>query len=192
MSSAKPDLRRFRGFVGQMTDLVNHGRRESEILDKGNALLAELVSHDDWLPERYARPHPDHYQQYLLHRHSDERFCVVSFVWGPGQATPIHNHRVWGLVGMLRGAEEAQRYARGPEGLHPVGPPQILLPGEVDAVSPRIGDIHRVANALPDGISISIHVYGADIGTVRRSVYDAAGAARSFVSGYADSPLLNL
>ena len=75
MSSAKPDLRRFRGFVGQMTDLVNHGRRESEILDKGNALLAELVSHDDWLPERYARPHPDHYQQYLLHRHSDERFC---------------------------------------------------------------------------------------------------------------------
>ncbi len=34
---------------------------------------------------------------------SRERFCVVSFVWGPDQATPIHNHTVWGLVGVLRG-----------------------------------------------------------------------------------------
>ncbi|WP_221774154.1 cysteine dioxygenase [Novosphingobium flavum] len=196
MSSAAPDpapnLARLRGFIVRMADLVAHHRQERDILAGGSDLLADLVRHDDWLPERYARPHPDRYQQYLLHCDSRERFCVVSFVWGPGQATPVHDHRVWGLVGVLRGAEEAQGFARGPDGLIPVGPPQILGPGEVDAVSPRIGDIHRVANAVPDGTSISIHVYGANIGAVARSVLDDSGAAHPFISGYADCPLPNL
>jgi predicted metal-dependent enzyme (double-stranded beta helix superfamily) len=52
-------------------------------------------------------------------------------------------------------------------------------------VSPTIGDIHRVSNALPDGSSVSIHVYGGDIGTLVRSRYDAAGRATPFVSPYA-------
>ena len=59
---------------------------------------------DAWLPEAYAEAGP-RYRQYLLHCDPLERFCVVSFVWGPGQKTPIHNHTVWGLVGMLRGEE---------------------------------------------------------------------------------------
>jgi 3-mercaptopropionate dioxygenase len=188
----RSDLRRLRSFVGAVADLIGHSRRESEILEQGKRLLADLVSHDDWLPERYALPHPDRYQQYLLHCDSRERFSIVSFVWGPRQATPIHDHRVWGLVGVLRGVEAAQSFARGPEGLVPVGAPQMLRQGEVDAVSPRIGDIHRVANALPGGVSISIHVYGANIGSVQRSIYDERGAAWPFISGYADSPLPNL
>lgn len=197
MSSAPPnlmhpDLQRLRGFVGHMTDLVRPHRRESEILRHGKDLLADLVSHDDWLPERYARPHPERYQQYLLHCDSRERFSIVSFVWGPGQATPVHNHRVWGLVGVLRGAEEAQNFLRGPTGLTPVGAPQILRPGDVDAASPRIGDIHRVANAVPGGVTVSIHVYGANIGAIQRSTYDESGAAVPFVSGYADGPPLDL
>src|SRR4051794_8765541 len=39
-----------------------------------------------------------------------ERFSVVSFVWGPGQKTPIHDHSVWGLVGVMRGAERARAF----------------------------------------------------------------------------------
>lgn len=66
---------------------------------------------DDWLPEDCARPDPQRYQQYLLHVDSRQRFSVVSFVWGPGQITPVHDHRVWGLIGMLRGAEYSQPYA---------------------------------------------------------------------------------
>ena len=57
-----------------------------------------------------------------------------------------------------------------------------------EAVSPAIGDVHRVRNALADRVSISIHVYGADIGAVRRHVFDArSGAAKAFVSGYANA-----
>ena len=41
-----------------------------------------------------AQPHPQYYQQHLLHCDPLERFSVVSFVWGPGQKTPVHDHTV--------------------------------------------------------------------------------------------------
>jgi predicted metal-dependent enzyme (double-stranded beta helix superfamily) len=59
-------------------------------------------------------------------------------------------------------------------------------------VSPTVGDVHRVQNAFTDRTSISIHVYGADIGAVERSTYDANGQPKRFVSGYANSTLPNL
>ena len=61
------------------------------------------------------------------------------------------------------------------------------------AVSPSIGDVHEVANDLSDQTSISIHVYGRNIGRVQRHVFDpATGAAKSFVSGYASRVVPNL
>jgi predicted metal-dependent enzyme (double-stranded beta helix superfamily) len=68
----------------------------------------------------------------------------------------------------------------------------FLRAGEVDAVSPRIGDIHRVANGLADRPSVSIHVYGANIGAVERATYAPDGAPKSFISGYANSVIPNL
>ena len=55
-------------------------------------------------------------------------------------------------------------------------------------MSPTIGDIHQVANALPDAPSISIHVYGADIGKVARHTFAADGTQRAFISGYHNRP----
>src|SRR5690606_21205439 len=154
-------------FVQHLEQALDSAPAEAPLLARGRALLQALVAHDDWLPEAFARPHPDYYQQYLLHVDAAQRFSVVSFVWGPGQGTPIHDHTVWGLIGMLRGAEESQRYARDAQGRWlPNGPARLLRPGDVEAVSPTIGDVHRVRNALPHGVSISIHVYGADIGRV--------------------------
>ena len=51
-----------------------------------------------------------------------------------------------------------------------------------------MGDIHRVANAFGDRASISIHVYGADIGAVSRHTYDEAGRPRTFISSYSAAP----
>jgi len=187
------DTSRLRGFVIALADLLAAARDEQAILDAGSALLARLIGRDDWLPEAFARPHPHRYQQYLLHCDSRERFSVVSFVWGPGQATPIHDHTVWGLVGVLRGAERVERFRRNERGaLVADGEPMLLRAGEVDAVSPRIGDIHRVSNGLADAPSISIHVYGANIGGVERSTYAVDGRPSSFVSGYANGDLPNL
>jgi predicted metal-dependent enzyme (double-stranded beta helix superfamily) len=201
MSALSPDAQqrfapvtgspRLHRFLADFTALIEDSDVEGEIVVRGGRLLGDLVRHDDWLPDAYAAPSRDRYQQYLLYRDPRDRFSVVSFVWGPGQATPVHDHRVWGLVGVLRGAELAESFIRdGEAGLRSTGPAQRLDPGAVDAVSPRIGDIHRVANAHDDRVSISIHVYGADIGAVRRATYDGSGQEKPFISGYAPLPAL--
>jgi len=188
-----PDLAHFRNFVTGFTHLIESTENESQVLDSGFQLLSDLVSHDDWLPDEYAVPHAQYYQQYLLHCDPLERFSVVSFVWGPGQRTPIHDHRVWGLIGVLRGAEISTRYDRAPTGALTPTAPERLATGQVDAVSPTIGDIHSIANAYDDRASISIHVYGGNIGAIRRAVFDpATGEEKPFVSGYVDAPLPNI
>lgn len=192
MSAPRPNLARLADFVGALGILVDRTTDEALILAEGERLLAGLVAEDDWLPDAYARPDPARYQQYLLHCDSRERFSVVSFVWGPGQATPVHDHTVWGLVGVLRGAELSQRFERRAGALAAVGPVHRLERGEVEAVSPTVGDVHQVTNAFDDRVSISIHVYGANIGAVERATYDAEGRPKRFVSGYANATLPNL
>jgi predicted metal-dependent enzyme (double-stranded beta helix superfamily) len=193
VASPEPRLDRLRHFVTAFTRLVDAVLAESDLLRDGSALLRDLVSVDDWLPARYAQGASDRYRQYLLHADGAERFSVVSFVWGPGQTTPIHDHTTWGLIGMLRGSELEQHYARRADGrLEPEGEPHRLEAGAVDAVSPSIGDLHRVSNAYDDRDSISIHVYGGNIGAVRRAVYEEDGTSKLFVSGYSNADLPNI
>jgi predicted metal-dependent enzyme (double-stranded beta helix superfamily) len=160
---------------------------EERLIATGATLLGELVATDDWLNDAYAAPDPTRYRQYLLHRNAAASFCVVSFVWGPGQSTPIHDHGTWGLIGVLRGAEISTRFELGRDGLEQYGPETRLERGQVDAVSPTLGDIHQVTNALADAPSISIHVYGGDIGTIRRHTYTLDGTPSPFVSRYANA-----
>ena len=180
------NLSRLRALVTGFAELLDATVDEQGILDQGEKLLAELVANDDWLPDEYAKPEPTRYQQYLLHCDSRERFSVVSFVWGPGQATPVHDHRVWGLVGVLRGSERSESFARDAAGQWVNTGSELLGAGRVSRVSPRVGDVHRVSNAERNRASVSIHVYGANIGAVERATYDAQGAPKPFVSGYAN------
>jgi len=189
------DLARFRRFVQSMTRLVEAaGADEARIFAEGQPLLEELVARDDWLPDAFAQADAGRYQQHLLWCDPLERFSVVSFVWAPGQKTPVHDHTVWGMVGVLRGEERCEEFTRDPAtGQLTPGASHPLPAGAVDRVSPRVGDIHRVSNALADRASVSIHVYGANIGAVQRHVYDpATGAVSGFVSGYSNLTLPNL
>ena len=182
-----------RQFVAATTELVGAPQDEATLLPLVRAQLLKLVAHDHWLPDELAQPHPQHYQQYLLHADPLQRFSVVSFVWGPGQQTPVHDHTVWGLIGMLRGEEASQAYGFDAQGrLALQGDPVRLQPGQVEAVSPRLGDIHQVRNLFDDRVSISVHVYGANIGAVQRWVYADDGSRKAFVSGYANAWVPNL
>lgn len=186
-----PNLGRLSEFITGMTKLMNKHDDNQSPPEGAQSLLANLVAHDDWLPEFCAVPHPTFYQQFLLHCDPLERFSLVSFVWGPGQQTPVHDHMVWGFIGMLRGSELSQRYRANVNGsLSPAGDPDRLEPGMVDALLPAEGDIHQVFNAYNDKPSISIHLYGGNIGAVSRHVFDpATGQPKTFISGYS-SPLM--
>jgi predicted metal-dependent enzyme (double-stranded beta helix superfamily) len=92
---------------------------------------------------------------------------------------------------MLRGEEVSTEMRPGA----PMRPGQVdrLRPGEVAAVGADTYDIHVVENALPDRASISIHVYGGNIGAIARSVFDPeTGAQKRFVSGYDNAAVPNL
>lgn len=192
MNQAQSRLAPLRNFVVAMTELVQSGADERKSLATGRRLLEPLLQDDAWLLPPWSKPRSDSYSQYLLHCDPLQRFSVVSFVWGPGQATPVHNHGVWGLVGMLRGTERCEEYPL--RDGHPSfsGREHLMQPGQIEAVSPTLGDWHRVANALPDRPSISIHVYGGNIGAVRRQRLDDDGKLVEFVSGYTPADLPNL
>ncbi|MBI3504052.1 MAG: cysteine dioxygenase [Proteobacteria bacterium] len=188
------NIARLRDFVAAATaEMGPHGLDETAAHAKIGPKLRDLVAHDDWLPAAFAEPHPQYYQQYLLHCDPAERFSVVSFVWGPGQSTPIHDHTVWGLIGILRGAERCRFFERASGGhLVPLGE-ETLAAGQLSTLGPLSGDIHEVSNAIPNRASVAIHVYGGNIGAVARHVYDpATGAMKDFVSGYASATLPNL
>jgi len=188
---------RLRRFIGDMTSLVGgagQDKDEAATIEVGAKLLAELVKHDDWLPEAMAKCPPHGYAQNLLWCDPFERFSVVSFVWAPSACTPVHDHQMWGLVGMLRGSETSQRFRRDPAtGALTRGECSTLAPGDVEVLQPALGDIHQVTNTLSDCGSLSIHVYGGNIGAVRRHTFDqSSGEPRLFVSGYTNHVLPNL
>jgi 3-mercaptopropionate dioxygenase len=189
-------IARLRRFIADMTSLVGgawQDRDDAAIVEVGRTLLGELVKHDDWLPESMARCPPHGYAANLLWCDPFERFSIVSLVWAPGAETPVHDHQVWGLVGILRGSETSQRFVLDPtSGALTKGSRTILGPGQVEVLS-AANDIHQVANARSGRNSISIHVYGGNIGAMRRRRFDpATGAVSEFVSGYANRGMPNL
>ena len=181
-----------RDFVSDMTQLVSHTHEERALLAAARPLLARLLAHDGWLPEAFATPRSDRYAQYLLHCDPLERFSVVSFVWGPGHRTPVHDHTVWGLVGVLRGSERCDEFNFNGGMPLPTGGHHLMQRGDIEAVSPTVGDWHRVSHGGGSGPAVSIHVYGANIGAVQRHRLDDEGTMRGFVSGYDSTVVPNL
>jgi predicted metal-dependent enzyme (double-stranded beta helix superfamily) len=190
------NLARLRRFIGDMTSLVGgawQDKDEAAILDVGAGLLGDLVRHDDWLPDSMAICPPHGYAQNMLWCDPFERFSMVSFVWAPSACTPVHDHQMWGLVGMLRGSETSQAFSRDASGALIAGETTTLAPGDVDVLRPSAGDIHKVTNALADCGSLSIHVYGGNIGAVKRFTFDpATGKPNLFISGYTNQIVPNL
>jgi len=189
------NIRRLREFVVAMSGLAErHGGDEVAMLRDGGKLLGELIAHDDWLPDIFAAPHMAHHQEYLLYCDPLERFSVVSLALGTGQKTPIHDHTVWCLIGVMRGTEHFDEYRHEGAGvaLRKTGE-HLGRTGDIDAVSPTVGDIHVMSNALRDQAAVSVHVFGGNIGAIQRRAYSlATGEAHLFMSGYANSLVPNL
>jgi 3-mercaptopropionate dioxygenase len=190
-----PSLKRF---IWDIQSIVELAESDREIFVIGRDLMARLVASDDWLPKNFATPTPHlppqagegRVRAWQFHLYADamERFCVVSTVLAGGQPLPICQEPVWEIMGVLRGAVGRQRFAL-PAGAPPAakGAAKLLKPSSVETFSPKSGEAVQLVNALDDGDSISIHVYGGDIGKLPRRAVAADGSISEFSNGYANA-----
>jgi predicted metal-dependent enzyme (double-stranded beta helix superfamily) len=130
------------------------------------ARLKRLLQTPNLLAPEQRRALPDRYSANLVAVAPSGAFSVVALVWQPGQATPIHDHICWCVVGVLEGVEDETRYHQlrddtGAQWLRPARE-ETMTPGMICALVPPAENIHRVRNA-GDHLAISLHVYGADL-----------------------------
>ena len=123
--------------------------------------------------------------QWLLYRAEDDSLSLFSLVVPSGSATPVHDHLAWGLVGLYRGEQDEEIYARDGDDLRLVER-RALRPGDFYALLPPHDDIHRVRTTSAE-TSVSIHLLTNDTGCTWRHVFDPeTGASEPFRSGYAN------
>jgi len=121
--------------------------------------------------------------QWSLYRDDDGSLSLFSLVVPSGSETPIHDHLAWGLVGVYRGAQDEEIYARRGDALELVER-RPLRAGDFYVLIPPDDDIHRVRTTSQE-TSVSIHLLTNDTGCVWRHTFDAdSGEARPFRSGY--------
>jgi predicted metal-dependent enzyme (double-stranded beta helix superfamily) len=136
------------------------------------AVLAPYLGDDALLTPAQRRGDPRAYCQHLLYVAEGGAYSLVALVWQPGQATPVHDHVCWCVVGVHRGQEDETRF-RLDEGRLVTTERLVNAPGQVSVALPP-GDIHLVRNAGKSP-AVSLHVYGADLavaGTSIRRTYD--------------------
>ena len=103
-----------------------------------------------------------------------ETLTVAHVISAPGSLSPIHNHRMWGVIGIYAGQEDNHLYRRGADGLLDDGL-RSLRTGDVFIMDPEL--IHAVANPRTD-LNGGLHVYGGDLmARPGRSLWDPDSGA---------------
>ena len=149
----------FQSFEKTVRKVLKEAKLEKDIVHTLKPYFRSFIETKGLVPNHYKSPKQDKYRQFLLYKPEDEAFSIVAFVWGPGQIAPIHDHLVWGLVGVYEGAIEETRYKKIDNDEQ-----------DISFVYPPNADIHGVRNPF-DETAITIHIYGTDIGKQNRHSY---------------------
>ena len=177
-----------RGFAGGVQAEIAAASSPAEACDRIRPRFAELLADAAWLPAQYQADAPESGMgggigQWLLCRAEDGSLSLFSLVVPAGSETPVHDHLAWGLVGLYRGTQDEEIYARRDDVLELVQR-RSLVPGDFYVLLPPRDDIHRVRTTSAE-TSVSIHLLTNDTGCVWRHAYDPdSGEARPFRSGY--------
>jgi len=178
-----------RGFVAAVRAAIAAAASPAAACDAIRPRFAELLADPGWLPQRYQEPNPASAMggdigQWLLFRAGDRSLTLFALVVPSGSETPIHDHLAWGLVGLYRGAQDEEIYARDDGGALARVEARELAPGDFYSLLPPRDDIHRVRTTSPE-TSVSLHLLTNDTGCVWRHTFDeGTGEARPFRSGY--------
>ncbi|MGY6696433.1 MAG: hypothetical protein ACXIUW_10485 [Roseinatronobacter sp.] len=157
------------------------------------ARIADLTRSfvQDWqMPDpRYLQCQPDApYGSYLLYLSDAADLCIVLDIFLAQQAAIAHNHLCWCVFSCLEGIEREDLYhVPDDQSSAPVQAlSRLRKPGEVTQADAAPGAFHQVACAAGER-AISLHIYGADIGTLERQMWDdAAKRFVAFRSGYSN------
>ena len=175
-------------FIQDVDGIIRGYSSESEILLHLTPVLERLVSSPASVPAKAFTPRKDRFAMNLLQMPEDEAYSIIGGAWYPGQTTPIHDHLTWALIGVYEGEEREALFRRTDDGSN-------LKLAKIQQVSERVhkkghvtvlghSGIHRVDN-ISLKPTLSVHVYGRDIGHAERHTYDpVTGEIGRFVSGY--------
>ena len=176
------------GFVGGVQAEIGAASSPADACDRIRPRFAELLADPDWLPLEYQADAPESGMgggigQWLLCRAEDGTLSLFSLVVPPNSETSVHDHLAWGLVGLYRGTQDEEIYARRDDSLELVER-RSLVPGDFYVLLPPRDDIHRVRTTSAE-TTVSIHLLTNDTGCVWRHAYDPdSGEARPFRYGY--------
>ncbi|OUA89881.1 cysteine dioxygenase family protein [Bacillus thuringiensis] len=154
----------FQKFIKGVTDLMENGLFEEEIVCGIEKLLEELLEKKTWLPLDKQKANSTQYARYLLYEDPLKRFEVLALVWKDGQSTPLHDHDgTWGVEGVFSGRIMVQNFIQTKQ----LGNSLVYLThtgnlylgeGETDKVIPP-ADCHILEISKKESV-ITIHIYG--------------------------------
>ena len=182
------DTPQVRTFVGAVQSAIHAAASPEHAIAAIRPRFADLLADPNWLPDEYQAEAPESGMgggigQWLLYRATDGSLSLFSLVVPSGSQTPVHDHLAWGLVGLYRGSQDEEIYAKRNGALELVEQ-RALDPGDFYALIPPQDDIHRVRTTSAE-TSVSIHLLTNDTGCVWRHAYDPdSGEVKPFRSGY--------
>ena len=192
------DTPRLRHFI----ERVNHIRQTASdphaAIDAIRPHFAELLADKRWLPDEYQELSEESGMgrgigMWLLYRAGDGGLAFSSLVVPPGVRTPVHDHLAWGLVGLLRGEQDEEVFARRDDGSREghaaldLVERRALQPGDFYEPLPH-NHIHRV-RTTSDVTSVSLHLLGNDNGCiVRHRFHPEERRVEPFISGWLNVP----
>ena len=167
-------------FTQDMESLLKSQPGNRKIFDQGSDWLERLVGNPDSIPAEFRvpmgmGPRPNHASRLLYQGESGLQ--VTAVVWGAGEHLGPHDHRTWGMIGVLDNAITETRYRRvddrGVEGYAKLEKDRTATfkPGEITLLVPETDEIHQMDNHT-DRPTVEIHVYGTDLRGLERSSYN--------------------
>jgi 3-mercaptopropionate dioxygenase len=179
-----------KSFIAEVEQVVALSDDRRDTIARLKPSFAALLTDSTWLHADFRQPVAGKFVQYAIYRAEDASLSVMAMVVPAGVATPVHDHRAWGLVGVYQGRQREKVYRRLDDGARPNFAElqqiaeNILSPGDITTLVPPEGDIHMIETISAEA-SISIHVLGNDIGCEHRHRYDVEHkAVQGFKSGY--------
>ncbi|MCB0114486.1 MAG: hypothetical protein R2873_24575 [Caldilineaceae bacterium] len=185
-------------FIGAVNEIRSREVDVHAAIEAIRPHFAQLLNTPDWLPDAYQEPATDSGMgsgigMWLLYRAGDGSLAFSALVVPPGAQTPVHDHLAWGLVGLYRGEQEEDVFARRDDGEDDhhadlvLRERNFLRPGDFYELLPE-NDIHcvRTTSAVT---SVSLHLLNNDNGCIWRHRFSPEdGHVQPFRSGWLNVP----